>query len=237
MARIVPSWERLRDRDNGSIGKQVNRPRIVTTVACLMMASLFATVSQAATATRICGSSKAIVDDVHCGGDSANSGVDACGAGQYCCNETNPASCGDTAVATNCSKAADICQMPAAVSQCTDVADPTCQLQSAPIYGCQAGSYCCTNGDDSAPSCNPNIVGLEIYTANCKPKVNICLAVSPTPTPSPTTTPSPTATPSATPTGTPTVTPVPTVTPTPSPLACSGNRRELAVENQSSIPI
>src|SRR5271154_1018833 len=56
--------------------------------------------------TRLCGST-GVAKDIGCGG-TVIGGVGACGAGQYCCNETH--TCGDSLMMTSCDKERDICQ-------------------------------------------------------------------------------------------------------------------------------
>jgi hypothetical protein len=238
--------------------------RLKPFAAMALMATSLIIGAAPAYATRICGATQNPLD-VICGGSGPNSAANACGAGQYCCNETQPATCGATAAATNCDSAEDVCEMPT-LATCTNEANPTCSVQAAPTNGCASGQYCCQHGSGSTPSCGANVVNLEVYAPNCQlPSASICLsdgatptpsgtpspsptstatatpspAVSPTPVPTASATPSPISTATPTPSSTPTAssTPTPTVTPTPSPLVCASTKRELAVLNQSSIPV
>jgi hypothetical protein len=211
----------LRDQKRANAGKRTGQLKLAVAFAVLMFASLVTAAGQAQ-ATRICGSTLKVADSI-CGGAGPNDSTGACGAGQFCCNESSPARCGKTAGATSCNSPADLCQMPA-LSGCTNVTNPTCSVQVAPINGCQAGQYCCQHGDATTPNCDENVVNLQIYNANCQlPAGNICLANGATPSPTPTSTGTPSASPTpttsptgtASPTGTPTVTPTGSATPSP----------------------
>jgi len=245
MAYIIASRTRRCRPDTRWISPIADRLKLIGALTVLIALWTVAA-ARPAYAVRICGATQN-PSDVICGGTGANSAAGACGSGQYCCNETSPASCGGTAAATQCNSRFDICQMPT-LAECTNQVNPACTVQPAPINGCASGQYCCQHGSDNTPSCGANVVNLEVYAAGCRlPSASICLAGNATPSPSPTVTPSPspTLTPTASPTpttsptatGTPTATPAPTVTPTPSPLVCGGNHRELAVVNQSGNPL
>src|SRR6202008_2652125 len=97
-------------------------------VASVMTAALPAS----AMSPRICGST-GIPKDIACGGNGM--GIDGCGAGQYCCNESH--TCGDSLMMLSCNKPKDICQMPAAQSDCTS---DSCATK------CSDGQYCCQHG-------------------------------------------------------------------------------------------
>lgn len=198
----------MRKLSNRLISNSINPLKLISVLVLLMAAWLMTGALPAyAAPVRLCGST-GVAKDIGCGG-TVMGGVGACGAGQYCCNETH--TCGDSLMMTSCDKERDICQMPT-VDQCTEEDDPTCGA------GCTDGQYCCTHGMHK-PSCDSNVIALEFDIKGCKlPKANICLqSATPTPTPTPTWTPTPTPSPTWTPTPTPTWTPTPSPSPSPTP--------------------
>src|ERR1700677_3926559 len=100
MPRTVESRRPLRDQKRAKTGKPVDRLKLAVAFAVLMFASLMTAAGQAH-AARICGSTLKTADSF-CGGAGPNDSTGACGARQYCCNESSPARCGKTEGSTRC---------------------------------------------------------------------------------------------------------------------------------------
>ena len=190
---------------NPLTSKSIDRLKLLSAFAVMMAWLIIGSHPAYATMTRICGST-GIAKDIGCGG-TFTGGIGGCDPGQYCCNESH--TCGDSLMMLSCARQKDICEMPAAQSDCTS---DSCATK------CADGQYCCQHGMKT--SCDSNLIGLEFFPGCRVSSGNICLqeaTPTPTPTPSPTPTPTATPTPYATPTPTETPSPSPSPSPTPSP--------------------
>jgi len=200
---------------------------------------------------RYCGTDNAPFADEICGGLGPNDGTDACGFGQFCCNDnyqTGHAAVCATGMAPACNSETDLCRMFSLIEPCKQGSD--CATNAT-------GTYCCEKGVQGKTYSN-NVVNLTKFNGNaCMEAANICVvggtnptptttpSVSPTPTATATGGPTPTMTPTSTTSGSPTATPTATSTASPSPSAsptssvgvCPSNQRELAVANGSDEPI